>query len=113
MSTDYYLRLEQARSPQPSPQILAAPARARRLTDDERDHLYQLSGHRPPAGPPAHDHVRPGLPHLLDQLTETPAHITDDIGDLLARNQMADALPPRTSGSSSSPLRREPPRSTI
>ncbi|MGV9379685.1 MmyB family transcriptional regulator [Nonomuraea sp. NPDC003707] len=46
----------------------------------------------PPAGLPAHDHVSPGLLYLLDQLTETPAHITNDIGDLLARNQMADAL---------------------
>ncbi|MEV4576513.1 helix-turn-helix transcriptional regulator [Nonomuraea jabiensis] len=92
MSADYYMRLEQARSPQPSPQILAALARALRLTDDERDHLYLLSGHRPPTGRLAHDHVSPGLLHLLDQLTETPAHITNDLGDLLARNHMADAL---------------------
>ncbi|MEV4109688.1 helix-turn-helix transcriptional regulator [Nonomuraea sp. NPDC049695] len=92
MSADYYMRLEQARSPQPSPQILAALARALRLTDDERDHLYLLSGHRPPTGLLAHDHVSPGLLYLLDQLTETPAHITNDIGDLLARNPMAEAL---------------------
>ncbi|MFC4121732.1 helix-turn-helix transcriptional regulator [Nonomuraea zeae] len=92
MSADYYMRLEQARSPQPSAQILAALARAFRLTDDERDHLYLLAGHRPPAGPLAHDHVSPGLLYLLDRLTETPAHITNDIGDLLARNQMAEAL---------------------
>ncbi|MEV5709968.1 helix-turn-helix transcriptional regulator [Actinoallomurus sp. NPDC052274] len=92
MSADYYMRLEQARSPQPSPQILASLAHALRLTEDERDHLYLLSGHRPPAGRPAGDHVRPGLLYLLDQLKETPAHITNDIGDLLAHNTMAEAL---------------------
>lgn len=92
MSADYYMRLEQARSPQPSTQILSSLAHALRLTDDERDHLYLLAGHRPPAGRMAGDHVRPSLLYLLDQLTETPAHITNDIGDLLARNTMAEAL---------------------
>lgn len=92
MSADYYMRLEQARSPQPSTQILAALAHGLRLTDDERDHLYLLAGHRPPAGRQAGDHVRPGLLYMLDQLKETPAHIMNDIGDLLARNTMAEAL---------------------
>jgi transcriptional regulator with XRE-family HTH domain len=92
MSADYYMRLEQARSPQPSPQILASLAHALRLTEDERDHLYLLAGHRPPAGRLAGDHVRPGLLYLLDRLKETPAHITNDLGDLLARNTMAEAL---------------------
>ncbi|MEN8474201.1 helix-turn-helix domain-containing protein, partial [Brucella abortus] len=44
MSTDYYTRLEQRRGPQPSAQILAALARALRLSSDERDYLYRLSG---------------------------------------------------------------------
>src|SRR4051812_23634179 len=92
MSADYYMRLEQARSPQPSPQILSSLAHALRLTDDERDHLYLLAGHRPPAGRLAGDHVRPSLLYLLDQLKEAPAHITNDLGDLLARNTMAEAL---------------------
>src|SRR6266550_3613507 len=48
MSADYYMRLEQARSTQPSTQLLGALARALRLTEDERDHLYLLAGHRPP-----------------------------------------------------------------
>jgi transcriptional regulator with XRE-family HTH domain len=50
MSADYLMRLEQARSSQPSTQILGALAHALRLNDDERDHLYVLAGHRPPAG---------------------------------------------------------------
>jgi transcriptional regulator with XRE-family HTH domain len=92
MSADYYMRLEQARSTQPSTQLLASLARALRLTEDERDHLYLLAGHRPPAGRQAGSHVRPGLLYLLDQLDHTPAHILSDLGDLLAQNRMAEAL---------------------
>jgi transcriptional regulator with XRE-family HTH domain len=92
MSADYLMRLEQARSPQPSTQLLAALARALRLDDDERDHLYLLAGHRPPAGRLAGNHVRPGLLYLLDQLTTVPAQILSDLGDVLAQNAMAEAL---------------------
>src|SRR4029079_11870530 len=48
MSVDYVVRLEQGRSSQPSTQLLAALARALRLSDDERAHLFHLAGHRPP-----------------------------------------------------------------
>lgn len=92
MSTDYYMRLEQARSPQPSTQLIAALARALRLSDDERDHLYLLAGYPPPAGHRAGDHVRPGLLHLLDRLADTPAQILSDLGDVLAHNTMSEAL---------------------
>jgi transcriptional regulator with XRE-family HTH domain len=92
ISADYLMRLEQARGPQPSTQVLSALARALRLTEDERDHLYVLAGHRPPAGRLAGNHVRPGLLHLLDQLTATPAQILNDLGDVLAQNTMAQAL---------------------
>ncbi|MFI9113206.1 helix-turn-helix transcriptional regulator [Streptomyces venezuelae] len=92
MSADYYIRLEQARGPQPSPQMLAALARALRLDTDGRDHLHLLAGHRPPAGPVAGDHVSPGLLHLLDQLESTPAQVLSDLGDVLAQNATARAL---------------------
>lgn len=92
ISADYLMRLEQARSPQPSTQVLASLARALRLTEDERDHLYVLAGQRPPAGRLAGNHVRPGLLHLLDQLVGTPAQILSDLGDLLAQNEMAQTL---------------------
>ncbi|MEU4390668.1 helix-turn-helix transcriptional regulator [Kribbella sp. NPDC023855] len=92
MSADYYMRLEQARSPQPSTQILASLARALRLTDEERDHLYLLAGHRPPAARPGDDHISPGLLRVLDELTETPTQILNDLGDVLAQNAIADAL---------------------
>lgn len=92
MSADYLMRLEQARSPQPSTQLLRALARALRLDEDERDHLYLLAGHRPPAGRLAGSHVRPSLLYLLEQLTAVPAQVLSDLGDLLAQNEMADTL---------------------
>jgi transcriptional regulator with XRE-family HTH domain len=92
MSADYVMRLEQARSPQPSTQILAALARALRLTEDERDHLYLLAGYPPPVGRLAGTHVRPSMLYLLDHLRETPAQLVGDLGDLLAMNALAEAL---------------------
>ncbi|MFE5872485.1 helix-turn-helix transcriptional regulator [Streptomyces roseifaciens] len=92
MSADYYIRLEQARGPQPSPEMLAALARALRLSADERDHLHLLAGRRPPAGRTAGDHVGPGLLHLLDRLPATPVQVLGDLGDVLAQNAMAEAL---------------------
>ncbi|WP_141580589.1 helix-turn-helix transcriptional regulator [Actinomadura sp. WMMA1423] len=92
MSADYYMRLEQARSPQPSVQILAALTHALRLTTDERDHLYLLAGHRPPEGARAGEYLRPGLLFVLDRLESVPVQVVSDLGDLLAHNDMAQAL---------------------
>ncbi|QKW06393.1 helix-turn-helix domain-containing protein [Streptomyces sp. NA04227] len=92
MSVDYYTRLEQRRGPRPSRQLLASLARALRLTDDERDHLFHLAGEEPPRSGPAGRHVRPGLLLILDRLHDTPAQIVTDYGELLAQNCMAAAL---------------------
>nr|WP_236667360.1 helix-turn-helix transcriptional regulator [Nonomuraea sp. K271] len=93
MSTDHYTRLEQARGSRPSRQMLAAVARALRLTGDERDHLFHLAGEDPPRGDrPATEHVRPGLLLVLDRLVDTPAQVLSDRGDILAQNAMAKAL---------------------
>lgn len=92
MSADYYMRLEQARGPQPSVQVLGALAGALRLTEDERDHLYVLAGHRPPEGGRAGEYLRPGLRYLLDRLDGVPVQVVSDLGDLLAQNDLALAL---------------------
>lgn len=92
MSVDYYTRLEQARGPRPSRQMLAALARALRLTADERDHLYHLAGEEPPRESGGSTHVRPGLLLILDRLHDTPAQVVSDFGDVLAQNAMAAAL---------------------
>jgi transcriptional regulator with XRE-family HTH domain len=68
MSTDYYARLEQRRGPQPSEQMVAALARGLRLTLDERDHLFRLTGHEAPARVLRSTHVSPALMRVLDRL---------------------------------------------
>lgn len=92
MSTDYLARLEQSRGPQPSTQVLAALARALRLTDDERDHLYYLAGRTPPALHRPNTHVSPGLLHVLDHLTDSAALVISDLGETLVQNPLAMAL---------------------
>lgn len=92
MSTDYYTRLEQRRGPHPSTQILGSLARALRLDDDERDHLYILAGQAPPTRVGADKHVGPGLMHLLTKLDDTPACVVTDLGEILAHNAMYLAL---------------------
>jgi transcriptional regulator with XRE-family HTH domain len=91
MSTDYYGRLEQQRGPQPSEPMLAAIARALRLTQDGRDHLFRLAGHTPPARTSRSDHVSPALLRVLDRL-DTPAQVTTDLGETLVQNPAAVAL---------------------
>jgi transcriptional regulator with XRE-family HTH domain len=92
ISVDYYTRLEQGRAPRPSEQVLGSLARALRLTDDERDHLFRIAGQRPPAQFAPSEHVRPGLLLILDRLHDAAAQVMTDYGQVLARNAMAEAL---------------------
>ena len=92
MSTDYYTRLEQRRGSHPSRQLLTALARALRLTDVERDHLFHLAGQEPPRPGGCSDHVRPGLLLILDRLHDLPALVLSDWGEVLAQNTMSVAL---------------------
>ncbi|MDP4505283.1 helix-turn-helix transcriptional regulator [Nonomuraea turcica] len=92
MSVDYVVRLEQGRSSQPSTQLLAALARALRLSDDERDHLFHLAGHRPPPADGVARLARAGLMRMLDLLGDTPAVVLSDLGEVLAQNRAAILL---------------------
>lgn len=87
MSVDYVVRLEQGRSSQPSAQLLAALARALRMSDDERDHLFHLAGHQPPPATGAARLARAGLLRVLDLLGDTPALVMSDLGEVLAQNR--------------------------
>jgi transcriptional regulator with XRE-family HTH domain len=71
ISVDYVVRLEQGRATAPSPQVVAALARALQLSVDERNHLYRLAGHAPPPAEIS-EHVPRGLQRLLHRL-ETSA----------------------------------------
>ncbi|MEU1549017.1 helix-turn-helix transcriptional regulator [Nocardia sp. NPDC005745] len=92
ISTDYYTRLEQARGPRPSTQVLASLARALRLDNDERDHLYHLCDHAPPGRDATDKHVGPGLMHLLAKLDDTAATVVTDLGEVLVQNRMHTLL---------------------
>ncbi|GAA2272362.1 helix-turn-helix transcriptional regulator [Streptomyces atrovirens] len=87
MSVDYVVRMEQGRSSQPSTQLLVALARALRLSDDERDHLFHLAGHRPPPADGVARLARAGLVRMLDLLGDTPALVMSDLGEVLAQNR--------------------------
>jgi transcriptional regulator with XRE-family HTH domain len=89
MSVDYVVRLEQGRSSQPSTQLLGALARALRLSDDERDHLFHLAGHHPPPADGVARLARAGLMRMLDLLGDTPAAVLSDLGEVLAQNRAA------------------------
>jgi len=91
-SVDYYNELERGAGSQPSEQMLAALARALRLTADERDHIYHLADRPVPrSGGPA-SHVHPGMLDLLTRLTSTPAQVITDLHVTLVQNPLAIAL---------------------
>lgn len=100
MSVDYYVRLEQARGPHPSPRILDALTGALRLSAAERSHLFRLAGASPmpPSGPVRR--VRPHVAGLLGRIPEAAAVVTDATYDVIAFNPLAGAL--------FADLRREP-----
>jgi transcriptional regulator with XRE-family HTH domain len=98
MSVDYVVRLEQGRSSQPSTQLLGALARALRLTDDERGHLFHLAGHQPPPADGTARLARAGLVRMLDLLGDTPALVISDLGEVLAQNRAAMLLHGDASG---------------
>ncbi|WP_458609270.1 helix-turn-helix transcriptional regulator [Mycobacterium sp. C3-094] len=92
MSADYYGRLEQARSTQPSTQMVRAMARALRLSEDETDHLHHLAGHAAPDRGNRSMHVGPALMFVLDQMRDAAAFVTSDTYVVLAQNQLATVL---------------------
>nr|WP_062337201.1 helix-turn-helix transcriptional regulator [Herbidospora sakaeratensis] len=93
MSTDYYSRIEQQRGPQPSEQLLAAIARALRLTDQERDHLFRLGGYPvKPRAKPARS-VNPGMARIFDNLPpDAAALVVTDLGETLRQTPLAREL---------------------
>jgi transcriptional regulator with XRE-family HTH domain len=92
MSTDYYSRLEQERGPQPSEQMIASIAQGLHLSLAERDHLFRLAGHQPPAPGASSEHVSPGLLRIFDRLADTPAEIVTELGETLRQTAPKVAL---------------------
>ena len=89
ISVDYYIRLEQARGPHPSRQVLTAIARALMLTGPEREYLFRLADENPPPAAAPSREISPGIRNLLDSLPDTPAYVVDAKYDVLAWNALA------------------------
>lgn len=103
VSADYYSRLEQGRQANISRSVLDALARALRLNDVERTHLFVLAD---PSGTgrthsPAQQQAAPGLLRLMTALDHVPALVLGRSGAVLATNRLLTAvlteLPPGSS----------------
>lgn len=92
ISTEYYTRLEQARAPHPSSEVLAGLSRALRLSDAERNYLHHLAGVPPvrPSGPPRE--VRQSILDLLDRLPNAAAIVLSATYEVIAWNHLATGL---------------------
>ncbi|MCF6475894.1 helix-turn-helix domain-containing protein [Nonomuraea sp. MG754425] len=95
VSVDYYVRMERGNLSGASDSVLASLARALRLDEAERDHLFSLARAAGPAArrrpaPPAG--VRPGTRQVLDAITDAPAWVRNACHDIVAMNRLARAL---------------------
>jgi hypothetical protein len=92
LSVDYLARLEQGRASHPSPSVLAPLARALRLTDDERAHLFRVAGQAEPLAGTINRHVTPSVQRVIDRLADVPVMVIDAAYELVAANALAVAL---------------------
>lgn len=92
VSVEYVVRLEQGRARNPSSQMLGALARALRLTEAERDHLYRLGGAAEPARAVVPQHVPRGVQRMIDRLGDAPIGVHSAAWDLLQWNPVWAAL---------------------
>lgn len=88
LSVDYITRLEQGRAKHPSTAVLGSLARALRLTDEERDHLFRVGGVAVPTRTMVPRHVTPGVQHIVDRLGEVPVSVFSAAWDTLLVNDL-------------------------
>src|SRR5690349_12294069 len=97
VSVPYYTRLERGDVAGVSDSVLGALARALRLDDAERAHLFDLARAaqpmgQPPRRRPAKYRIRPSVQQVLDAITGAGAHIGNDRLDILGANGLGRAL---------------------
>jgi len=92
LSVEYLARLEQGRAGQPSTSVLMALARALRLSDQERVHLFLLADQAEPVSGQIKRHVTPSVQRILDRLTDTPVTVVDASWQCVISNDMGYAL---------------------
>jgi transcriptional regulator with XRE-family HTH domain len=98
VSVEYYTRLERGAIGGASPEVLDAVAKALRLDEAERAHLFDLAqAASPVARPPRRRVAKQWTPHrslqwALDAVTAGPAFVRNGRLDLLAANPLARAF---------------------
>ncbi|MBL7255441.1 helix-turn-helix domain-containing protein [Paractinoplanes lichenicola] len=92
ISVDYYVRLEQGRDRNPSPEVVAALARALQLDGDATSHLQRLAAVAVPAAAPDPE-IRPSVARLVD-LSPWPVVLLDRTLTVLRANELAVLLNP-------------------
>lgn len=88
VSVDYIVRLEQGRFRTPSAQVVAALARALRLTASETDLLYRAANHLPPAPSTVSDRVPPAAQRMIARMADQPLAVYSADWTLLHATQM-------------------------
>ena len=97
LSVDYYARLERGNLTGVSEQVLTAVARALRLDNVERQHLFDLARHTVPsaARTPRRKLAaapRPAVATILTGMTAIPAYVRTARMDIVAANELCRAL---------------------
>jgi transcriptional regulator with XRE-family HTH domain len=99
VSVPYYTRLERGDLAGASDSVLDALARALRLDDAERAHLFDLARAAQPLGPPrrrrpTRQHIRPSVQQIMEAMTGAAAHVGNERLDILGANALGRALYP-------------------
>jgi len=97
VSVPYYTRIERGDVSGVSDSVLEALARALRLDEAERAHLFDLARALRPVSSPrrrraTRQRVRPSIQHVLDGLTGAAAFVHNALLDNLAVNHLGNAL---------------------
>jgi transcriptional regulator with XRE-family HTH domain len=92
LSVDYIVRLEQGRSDSPSAQVLTALARALRLSDAERNHLFVLAGEVEPSPGRLSAYIPRGVQRIVDQLDGAPLCVCDAAWTIITWNPLFAAV---------------------
>ncbi|EXU69586.1 XRE family transcriptional regulator [Streptomyces sp. PRh5] len=92
ISTDYLLRLEQGRALRPSRDVVAALARALRLSTNETCHFHLVAGLLPPTPQGIPQQMPPGVQRLVSRWGNIPVGVFSASWTLLSWTSMWAAL---------------------
>jgi transcriptional regulator with XRE-family HTH domain len=97
VSVEYYTRIERGNLSGVSDNVIEAIAGALQLDDAERAHLFDLARASQPAATTrqrraTRQQVRPNVQWVLDSITGAAAFVSNGSHDILAANQLGEAL---------------------